>query len=128
MDLQMRRVFSILFILLFGLGPLAATIDGDDASLPACCRRHGAHHCALSSTASSRTNQLASRAPALTAPSHCPLFPIGNPSPSPSAPLALSAFDSLHAKERTQCQQAFNADFGGIHLQTPTLRGPPTSS
>ncbi len=44
----MRRGFSILLILFFGLGPLSAFVDGsEDASLPACCRRHGAHHCAM---------------------------------------------------------------------------------
>lgn len=44
----MRRGFSIFLILFFGLGSLSAFIDGsDDASLPQCCRRHGAHHCAM---------------------------------------------------------------------------------
>jgi hypothetical protein len=44
----MRRVFSIFLILFFGLGPLSALVEGsDDASLPACCRRLGAHHCAM---------------------------------------------------------------------------------
>ena len=44
----MRRGFSIFLILFFGLGPLSALIDGsEDASLPPCCRRHGAHHCAM---------------------------------------------------------------------------------
>jgi hypothetical protein len=44
----MRRGFSIFLILLFGLGPLSAFVDGsEDASLPPCCRRHGAHHCAM---------------------------------------------------------------------------------
>jgi hypothetical protein len=43
----MRRGFSILLVLLFGLGPLSAIAGGEDANLPACCRRHGAHHCAM---------------------------------------------------------------------------------
>jgi hypothetical protein len=44
----MRRAFSIFLILFFGLGPLSAFVDSSpDAGLPLCCRRHGAHHCAL---------------------------------------------------------------------------------
>ena len=44
----MRRGFSIFLVLFFGLGPLSALVDGsEDASLPPCCRRHGAHHCAM---------------------------------------------------------------------------------
>lgn len=44
----MRRAFSIFLVLFFGLGPLSAFVDGvEDAGLPPCCRRHGAHHCAM---------------------------------------------------------------------------------
>jgi hypothetical protein len=45
---QMRRLVSISLVLFFSLGPLAATLEAsDDARLPACCRRHGTHHCAM---------------------------------------------------------------------------------
>ena len=70
----MRRALSIFLVLLFGLGPLAATVDAsDDARLPACCRRHGAHHCSMSDIATAQS--LPAGAPILTAPSHCPSYP-----------------------------------------------------
>ncbi|HEY1767752.1 MAG TPA: hypothetical protein VGG26_08855 [Terracidiphilus sp.] len=69
----MRRSFSILLILFFGLGPLSATIEGsDDANLPACCRRHGAHHCAASMAMAPA--QPGSQ-PAVSAPLTCPYYP-----------------------------------------------------
>src|ERR1039458_2322377 len=44
----MRCGFFIFLIVFFGLGPLSAFVDSSaDAGLPACCRRHGAHHCAM---------------------------------------------------------------------------------
>src|ERR1700739_43467 len=122
----MRRAFSILFVVLFGLGPLAATIDGrDDASLPACCRRHGAHHCAMSSMAPSQSNQADAQAPVLTTPSHCPMFPQGNASPSPIAVLARSPLAALPSVQRAQSLPANTTCPTRIHLRTPTLRGPP---
>ncbi|HUA92256.1 MAG TPA: hypothetical protein VL991_06795 [Terracidiphilus sp.] len=72
----MRRGFSILLILFFGLGPLSATLGAsEDTSLPACCRRHGAHHCALAiETSTTRTVQSGST-PVVSAPLTCPYYP-----------------------------------------------------
>jgi hypothetical protein len=75
----MRRGFSLLlasfFIAFFLLGPLAAALGDDDASLPPCCRRHGAHHCSM---ARLRTAILASGKPIVNAPSTCPSYPGDN--------------------------------------------------
>lgn len=73
----MRRLVSILLLLLLSmpaaLPVLAGTVRvsaGDDASLPACCRRDGAHHCAMSMAAKRR---MAARVRTLTAPdTPCP--------------------------------------------------------
>jgi hypothetical protein len=71
----MRRGFSIFLILFFGLGPLSAFVDGtEDAGLPACCRRHGAHHCAMSTQMAMRAELAVDRAPSLSAPPTCPLY------------------------------------------------------
>lgn len=71
----MRRLLSILLVIFFGFGPLTATLQGgDDSSLPACCRRNGAHHCAMADEALARIAS-ESGAPAFSAPSHCPLYP-----------------------------------------------------
>ena len=74
-ELQMRRALSILLVVFFGLGPLAATLGaGEESLLPTCCRRNGAHHCAMSTHAMA----LLSSAPVFAAPSHCPMFPDGS--------------------------------------------------
>jgi hypothetical protein len=79
--MQMRRCFSIFLILFFGLGPLSALAEGtEDATLPSCCRRHGAHHCAMSAQIS-EAQKMAMRAgvandktPEVSVPSTCPLY------------------------------------------------------
>lgn len=45
----MRRVLASLLVLVFSLPLIAPSFASspDDASLPACCRRNGAHHCAM---------------------------------------------------------------------------------
>jgi hypothetical protein len=78
MGFKMRRGFSILLALFFLLGPLAPMLQSsvDDSGLPACCRRHGAHHCAMAmETAQDTARAENSSAPALTAPLTCPLYP-----------------------------------------------------
>lgn len=73
----MRRGLAILLVLFFGLGPLAATLQASDESrLPDCCRRHGAHHCAMSDAMRSQMAGPASDSKAaFTAPTHCPFYP-----------------------------------------------------
>jgi len=47
----MRRILAILLLVAFGLpiaAPAIAMTETSDAHLPACCRRNGAHHCAMS--------------------------------------------------------------------------------
>jgi hypothetical protein len=72
----MRRCFSIFLILFFGLGPLSALAEGsEDAGLPACCRRHGAHHCAMSAQKMAMEASLsADTTPGFSVPSTCPLY------------------------------------------------------
>ncbi len=72
----MRRGFSIFLILFFGLGPLSAFVDGSaDAGLPPCCRRHGAHHCALyAEIMAMRAGRGIDPTPGFSAPLTCPLY------------------------------------------------------
>jgi len=74
---QMRRGFSIYLILFFGLGPLSALLKGsEDAYLPPCCRRHGAHHCAMyRQIMAMRAHQALDPRPAFCAAKTCPLYP-----------------------------------------------------
>jgi hypothetical protein len=73
----MRRGFSIVLMLILGLVPLSAFIDGsEDTNLPACCRRHGAHHCsAVVHMAAVRVKIEAGSTPVLAAPLTCPDYP-----------------------------------------------------
>lgn len=72
----MRRALSILLVLFFSLGPLAATLGAsEDASLPACCRRQGAHHCAMTMGMAAAMADAASGKTVFKAPSACPAFP-----------------------------------------------------
>ncbi len=54
-----RRLLSIVLLAIFGLGPAISAIPAaalasgwsgkvDESRVPACCRRNGKHHCALS--------------------------------------------------------------------------------
>lgn len=74
----MRRGFSILLILFFGLGPLSATAGASDgnATLPACCRRGGAHHCALAMQRAAADASLPpGSTPVVSTPLTCPYYP-----------------------------------------------------
>ncbi|HVN92997.1 MAG TPA: hypothetical protein VMT38_04850 [Terracidiphilus sp.] len=76
-SIQMRRGFSIYLVLFLALGPLAAMAPGsDDSLLPPCCRRHGAHHCAMyAEIIAMRARFGPDPRPRFEAPSTCPLFP-----------------------------------------------------
>ena len=130
-EYAMRRLFSALLILQFWMGPLAAVLPVKaESSLPACCRRHGAHHCALSAEmAAAGLQSSPGTSPVVAAPSHCSSYPSSfiastervqalTPSPAriPSPrtkTLSLSAIP-LAARQST--------------LRTRANRGPPSSS
>jgi hypothetical protein len=73
----MRRALAITLLIAFA-APLAqpilaATVDAE-SQLPACCRRHGKHHCSMRMADMMRMMAAANSAPALEAPP-CPLYP-----------------------------------------------------
>jgi len=68
----MRRALSISLILLLCLPAVAAMLPGaGEVRLPFCCRRQGAHHCAMD--ANSAQNNGSDHI--ISAPSRCPQFP-----------------------------------------------------
>lgn len=70
---RMRRFVGIFLILTLWLGPVAAfSPAGAESRLPACCRRHGAHHCMM---AVERMAFTPGSTPAVRAPLHCPCYP-----------------------------------------------------
>lgn len=77
----MRRILSIILVLFFGLGPLSAMAPGsDEMNLPPCCRRHGAHHCAMAAHMAAQMAAMTAQIAAdgrqsIGAPLTCPLYP-----------------------------------------------------
>lgn len=73
----MKRAVALMLMVIYGLAlatPLLAYASGDpESKLPACCRRNGSHHCAISDA---YQRQMASDGPAFAAPpQHCPFYP-----------------------------------------------------
>ena len=63
----MRRAFSLLLLALFSFPLIAQALAWNPAStLPACCRKAGAHHCSMDSHSGSGPQLIQLR---------CPLFP-----------------------------------------------------
>jgi hypothetical protein len=126
----MRRAASLILVLFFGFGPLTGLLQSsDDARLPACCRRHGAHHCAAAMQTSAMVAQdTSSKTPSLTAPLTCSSFPSFTLAClTPAHALAASA-TSLPAL----LSQAHSSAFASAHALTGLIRaraarGPPAS-
>ena len=125
----MRRGFSILLILLFGFGPLSAFVDSEDANLPACCRRHGAHHCAMAMQMAAMTRDAESgKVQTLSAPMTCPLYPgttIALATPAPAL-----AIEPAMIRTTTKAESLVGSEtvaFARLPNCTHAGRGPPTS-
>jgi hypothetical protein len=125
----MRRTLSIFLILFFGLGPFAVTLQADDDSgLPACCRRHGAHHCGMSARLAALIVPTEGNS-SVSAPATCPYFPGYNVATS-AAPVALAAspvnLPAMLAQPHTPAAARTAARLS--QLRTRAVRGPPVSS
>jgi len=63
----MRRLLSILLLAAFALplvAPMLALAQDPDAGLPACCRRHGQHHCTMLDDRGSSAHRVVAVCPA----------------------------------------------------------------
>ncbi len=127
--IQMRRWLSICLILFFGLGPLTALSQASDESrLPPCCRRHGAHHCAMSDALLARMLQASDGAPAFSAPAHCPYFPQSRAATLAKASALLTASPATSALLALRyTPAAASRPAGAGLLRTHAGRGPPRS-
>jgi hypothetical protein len=127
---QMRRAASLILVLFFGFGPLSGLLQSsDDARLPACCRRHGAHHCAMAmQMAAMLAQEAAGKTPILTAPLTCPMFPgfLAGPS-APAHALAASAasIPALPTQAHAPAYASVSALTGSLRVRA--ARGPPAS-
>ena len=122
----MRRWLSVLLVLFFGFWPLSGMLEAsDDTRLPACCRRHGTHHCAMELQLALLA---ASSTPALTAPPTCPLFPGFKAGASiPSHALAASAAEVRGLTVQDRALLAGPANAQRTPISTRAGRGPPDS-
>jgi hypothetical protein len=119
--MQMRRLFSILIIALFWAGPLAALLPGsDEAQLPACCRRHGAHHCMMSGAGA---EQATGSSHVLAAPAHCPRYPMAPP--ANAAAFALFASPAVAQSPGSRMLVAGLRSAAMQRTRTSADRGPP---
>ncbi len=126
----MRRALSIFLALIFGLGPLAATFQvRAESRLPACCRRHGAHHCTMDAEAAiNPTLASPSSSPAFNSPVRCPYFP-GNSvaSATPVHALAASAEGLPTLLTQAHMPAAGRAAARLSQIRTRAGRAPPSS-
>lgn len=122
----MRRLLAILLLAVFGL-PYASVLfaqEGAETGLPACCRKNGKHHCAMSQLQSSgaqqgeRISMVAEKcpyAPAVPAAAHLSLF---------AAPLSAGVFAELvhhpAIHEQTHAKYRISRD------RSRQKRGPPS--
>jgi hypothetical protein len=125
----MRRPLAILMVLFFALGPLQGVLEAsDDARLPVCCRRHGAHHCAMSEGMMAALEQALSSTPAFTAPATCPSFPgfaLGFSTPSHALPASDLSLPILLEQARASIHSAADARMAPIRARAG--RAPPAS-
>jgi hypothetical protein len=120
----MRRFLAILLLAAFGLptvAPLLAQTQDPDRNLPACCRRNGAHHCALSIAAQ------AGNAPVVSA--RCPVFPQHAAVATVTAAAFLATHPSIKLPLTTQSRAArAEAQRHLSRERTHHTRGPPTNN
>lgn len=121
-EAAMRRPLSILIVAIFAFGPLSALLPGaEEAQLPACCRRHGAHHCAMAATMSAPppgTQQV-------TAPNRCPFYRTGLLVLTPVFALAHGPAAAGFCAVYLAPAQSLFATLDRSHI--PSSRGPPAA-
>jgi hypothetical protein len=69
-----RRLLGIGLLLVFSLPlitPMLALATSSETNLPVCCRRNGAHHCAMKDPSQSSVNGMNLS----SIPQHCPAYP-----------------------------------------------------
>jgi len=126
----MRRGFSILLVLLFGLGPLSAIAGSEDAGLPPCCRRHGAHHCAMAVRMAAKMRQAEpGSTAAVSSPLTCPGYPGMSAMFTALAAAVLAAAASLPAiAERAFATFAVRTIVPSAPSSDHAGRGPPSAN
>ena len=117
----MRRLLSLLLLAAFSLpliAPALALGQDLDSNLPLCCRRHGAHHCAMNLGRPQNAPAFSQR---------CPSFPQPTtiaPSGSFAALITVASLDSAHSFSLTPTQRA-ETQLRIARQRSRHKRGPP---
>ena len=126
---MLARLLSVVLLAVVGLptvAPALALAQDPDAGLPVCCRRHGQHHCTMTTE---RMARLASHSSETQIGAVCPCYPRQE-----LAPVAGAHLLALHAPQSTAV--FFAALSLTSRVQTPLRiarershykRGPPSS-
>lgn len=120
----MRRLLSLVLLAALGLpvvAPALALGQDTEASLPACCRRHGVHHCSMGNM-----QRPSSSAPAFS--ERCPYFPQPSNSVSQITTFALHSPPQLIAASRSSLivHQPASLLHSSTHDFALYKRGPPS--
>ncbi len=126
---MLRRLLAILLLAVFGLPIVSSSLalgQGAEAGLPACCRRVGQHHCAMTmgerAEAVAGTQEKAWRTPAETCP-YCPASVVAAHRDSPGLPLAAVGF--AHAASVMVQVRAAECVWRVARERARQTRGPP---
>ena len=130
-QIEMRRLISISMALFLGLTPLIGTLGAsDDSRLPACCRRHGTHHCAMTmQMAAMMVKTQPGGTHTVTAPMSCPLFPgflAGPSSPAPALVASMAGLPVLLVRVGSLVTGGADAQMRPVCIDAG--RGPPAST
>jgi hypothetical protein len=128
-----RRFAAILMLAMLGAFyavPLVHAVSSDpESDLPACCRRHGKHHCAMMDQ---YLRLKASGKPTFNVPpEHCPFYPQGLPqtwAPFVAALLPARGAAYTALQSRPACPAQTQARYRISFDRTRQKRGPPASS
>jgi hypothetical protein len=138
----MRRILSILLLLVLGFGPdtpatalASGLISGmasgwsgkvDESRLPACCRRNGKHHCAMDSMESQATDS--NGVATVSALDSCPFMPHAMASTAPSvAAIVASAANSSALASELRVEHAIVTAAQMSERRSWPQRGPPAT-
>jgi hypothetical protein len=118
-----RRLLTLALLIAFGsplVAPLFAASPDSQSNLPACCRRHGTHHCAMPATAQDGPSDHVFQAPP------CPFYPTAPAqlrisAASFAAPSQATAEFPANEAPRTPATRRTQTFAASAHL----TRGPP---